>query len=371
MLAAPPSQYVIPDGLRLLATSRRVLDRVQTLALLYQLDGDHRYADRAWQELDAAAKFKDWNPRHFLDTAEMTHAFAIGYDWLYDYWTPEQRETLRAAMVEKGIQPALQIEKEQRWWAVAHHNWNQVCNGGIGLGALALADVEPQLAGDFLHRALQSIQLAMTEYGPDGAWAEGPGYWEYATTYNVVFLAALQTALDTDFGLAKIKGFSEAGTFPIYASGPTGLSFDYADAHAEIVRAPALFWLAREFNNPEYAWYQHRVAAGSPLDFIWFDPHLIHPPAATPPLDKYYRHSEVVTLRSAWNDTNALFVGFKAGDNQANHSHLDLGSFVLEAQGERWAVDSVPTITICPGISARPAIAGFITGSARKATTHS
>jgi hypothetical protein len=44
-------------------------------------------------------------------------------------------------------------------------------------------------------------------------------------------------------------------------------------------------------------------------------------------------------MRSAWNDPNATFVGFKAGDNKANHSHLDTGSFVLDALGYRWAVD--------------------------------
>src|SRR5262249_12393270 len=36
---------------------------------------------------------------------------------------------------------------------------------------------------------------------------------------------------------------------------------------------------------------------------------------------------------------HALFVGLKAGTNAANHSHLDLGSFVLDADGVRWAVD--------------------------------
>ena len=25
-----------------------------------------------------------WNPGHFLDTAEMMHAVAVGYDWLYN-----------------------------------------------------------------------------------------------------------------------------------------------------------------------------------------------------------------------------------------------------------------------------------------------
>jgi len=32
----------------------------------------------------AAARFGDWNPKHFLDVAEMTFALAIWYDWLFD-----------------------------------------------------------------------------------------------------------------------------------------------------------------------------------------------------------------------------------------------------------------------------------------------
>jgi hypothetical protein len=339
ILKDPPSKYEIPDGLRLLSTSRRVLQRVQTLGLLYRLEGDRRWAERAWQELEAAAAFQDWNPRHFLDTAEMTHAFALGYDWLHDAWTEAQRGTLRAAMIEKGLQPALKILEEDRGWARAHHNWNQVCNGGIGLGALALAEVEPELAGRILHRALISIQRAMTEYAPDGAWAEGPGYWNYATTYNVAILAALQTALGTDFRLKSIPGFSEAGLFPIYIAGPLDRTFNYADTGDGAPRAPHMFWLARQYNRPAYAWYQRQRAYPHPLDLLWFDPRGESPTPATLPLDKHFRGADVVTLRSAWAERDAVFVGFKAGDNKANHSNLDLGSFVLDALGARWAVD--------------------------------
>jgi hypothetical protein len=46
-----------------------------------------------------------------------------------------------------------------------------------------------------------------------------------------------------------------------------------------------------------------------------------------------------MTMRGAWNDPKAWFVGFKAGDNKANHSNLDLGSFVLDALGKRWVID--------------------------------
>ena len=55
ILAAPVSKYEKPDGKRLLSVSRRVLDRVRTLALVSRLEGDPRYAERAWKELEAAA----------------------------------------------------------------------------------------------------------------------------------------------------------------------------------------------------------------------------------------------------------------------------------------------------------------------------
>src|SRR6266566_5575950 len=158
MLTEPPSRYEIPDGLRLLATSRRVLHRVYTLALLWRLDGDNRCAERAWQELLAAANFKDWNPGHFLDTAEMTHAFAVGYDWLYDVLSPEDRSWIRAAIIEKGLDPALAVyEHPAGTWVTNRFNWNQVCNGGIALGALAIADDEPDKSRAVLRYALDSI----------------------------------------------------------------------------------------------------------------------------------------------------------------------------------------------------------------------
>jgi hypothetical protein len=52
-----------------------------------------------------------------------------------------------------------------------------------------------------------------------------------------------------------------------------------------------------------------------------------------------FKGVNVAFFHSAWEDPDAIFVGFKGGDNKANHSHLDLGTFVLDALGERWAFD--------------------------------
>src|SRR5205823_3703899 len=52
-----------------------------------------------------------------------------------------------------------------------------------------------------------------------------------------------------------------------------------------------------------------------------------------------FRGVNVACFRSAWDDPGAFYLAFKGGDNKANHAHLDLGTFVLDALGYRWACD--------------------------------
>ena len=245
--------------------------------------------------------------------------------------------------MDLGIDRALAVYDQGGWWTQSKYNWNQVCNGGIGIGALAVADEEPERAAKVLRHALKSFPLAMGSYAPDGGWAEGPGYWHYATRYTVYFLAALETALGTDFGLSGSKGFDRAGRFRVYSSGPTGKSFNYADASDAIGPASEMFWLARRFPEPVYAWQQHQLLAASeqadPLDLVWRQAESRSPRHAGWPLDAVFRGVEVAFLRSDWDSPGAIFVGVKGGDNKANHGQLDLGSFVLDAGGVRWALD--------------------------------
>jgi hypothetical protein len=339
LLAAPLAQHVIPDGKRLLATSRRTVDRTYTLALMYRLHGDRRHLDRLWREMEAVAAFPDFNPSHFLDTAEMAHALGIAYDWLYDAWTPQQRAVIRRAIVELGLKPGQAVYHGKGWWPSCDHNWNQVCNGGLTVGALAIADEDPALAGDILHRALGSLPLAMRSYAPDGAWGEGPGYWAYATDYNVLMLAGLRSALGTDFGLSEMKGFSEAGLFPLYMTGPTDRSFNFEDAKDHAPRSACLLWLAERFQQPVDAWFATERGKPTAAAMVWYRKPGQDPTAAKLPLDRYWRKVEVATFRGKWNDPKTVFVGIQAGSNRVNHNHLDLGSFVLDALGQRWAVD--------------------------------
>ena len=158
--AAPPVEFKL-IGPRLLDKSRAALGRIYTLAFLYRLNGEKQYLDRALLEMKAIAAFPNWNPSHFLDTAEMTHALAIGYDWLYPALSEEDRGWIREAIVQKGLEPALEFYENRRGWVNVTHNWNQVCNGGIALGALAVAEDEPARAEQIVRSAVASIPLAM------------------------------------------------------------------------------------------------------------------------------------------------------------------------------------------------------------------
>jgi hypothetical protein len=361
ILKAPPVERVL-IGPRLLDKSRTALYRITTLAGLYRLTGDRRYADRAKKELLAVAAFSDWHPPHFLDVAEMTNAVALGYDWLYDDLSPVERTTLRRAIVSKGLEPGLAIYAAKSGWHTATYNWNQVCNGGMTVGALAIADEEPDISAKVIAAGRESIPRAMAGFAPDGGWPEGPGYWNYATQYNVYYLAALRTALGTDFGFDKSPGFADTGNFRIQFEGSSGHVFNFADAGAEIGGAPQMFWLARTFNRPAYDAAERRDAAAKPSIFnlIWFNKQFSSPVAAAAlnqePASQWFKGVQVAFLRAGGavdggdrNGPAVTFVGFKGGNNKANHSHLDLGTFVLDAMGQRWAISMGPDNYNLPG----------------------
>jgi hypothetical protein len=353
LLAQPVSERVLV-GPRLLWTSRQVLNRVATLGGLYRLTGDRRYADRCREEMLAAARFKDWNPSHFLDVAEMTNALGIGYDWIYGVLTEAERKEIREAIVNKGLNEGLKVYATGTGWPKRTNNWNQVCNGGLGVGALAVADAEPEVARKVLEAGRASLPLAMAQFAPDGGCVEGPGYWAYATEYTAYYLAALKTALGTDFGFLSAPGFAETGTYRMESIGPTGKTFNYADAHDGVSPAAQMFWLARAFGRPAYAAHERElvrrgiVRGIGPFHLMWYDPEGTDEDVARVPAGAMYKRINVAFLRTGW-DASAGFVGFKGGDNAASHAHLDLGEFVYDAGGVRWAMDLGPDDYNLPG----------------------
>lgn len=344
LLEQPPVKYEI-IGPRLLTQSRNCVERVYVFSALARLLAPpERWIEGVRANLQAAAAFPDWNPSHFLDVAEMTHAFAIAYDWLFDHWSEAEKRMIREAIVTKGLKPAIERfyrggkDGAMTGWATRENNWNQVCNGGMILGALAIAEDEPALAEEVLGYALQSLPVAMREFAPDGGWYEGVGYWAYTLRYTVPLIAALESALGKRFGLDEFAGFSQTGDFYLHAHGPTGLAFNFSDCSRQEARGfPWLHWMARRFERPVWHWAAaHGDQGRHPLSLLWGVPEVQTPAALRTQRDAVFLGMNAAMMRSSWEDPLASYVGFYAGHNGVSHSQLEMGSFVFDALGQRW-----------------------------------
>lgn len=340
LLSVPPVELRFePRRPVLLPTSREMLKRVETLGVAWLLTRDDRYAERIGVDLRQVCTFDSWNPAHFLDVAEMAMAVALAHDWCHAALSDADRRLARIALAEKALKPGLAEFRRRAFWTRATHNWALVCAGGLIAAAISIAEHEPELAASILESAIATARPAFASYGPDGGWDEGPSYWDYATQYAVFLVAALESGFGDDFGLARTPGFAEAGRFRLHMEGPSGKLFNFADGGESVRPTPALMWLARRFDRPLDAWIAGRADRPSGTGVLWFHPRRQTPESLGEPRLARFRRVEAASLLSAWSARDAWFVAMKAGDNAANHAHLDIGNFVFEAGGERFAID--------------------------------
>ncbi|MCC7336700.1 MAG: heparinase II/III family protein [Pirellulaceae bacterium] len=345
------------EGRRLLRESRRCLERLLNLSMAYQLTGETKYVERGRQEMLAVAALSDWNPSHFLDVAEMTLAMAIGYDWMFDALDQTSRDTIREAIKHKGV--SLPFETKHNKWVTASNNWGQVCHCGLTAGALAIFEDEPELAAKTVFNAIQNVPRSMKAFAPKGSYPEGPGYWAYGTGFNVVLLATLDSVLGSDFGLSEAQGFDQTGQYPSLMTGPSGDAFNYADGGASRGPEPTLYWFAQRYGRSDWLlgedarlraeidrFKPNDAGAGGnrllPLALLWINgsENELQEADIKMPLNWQSESSTPVAVhRSSWTDPNATFVGLKAGSPSAPHGQMDIGSFVLDADGVRWAID--------------------------------
>ncbi len=352
LLSTPPLERTIV-GRRLLGVSRSLLRRTMTLAYAWQSTGEREFAERAEKEMLTAAAFSDWNPSHFLDVGEAATALALGYDWTFDALPEASRATIRRALVEKALRPGLDPAAAHNWWHRADNNWSQVCFGGLTLAALTVAEEEPELARDLLAKARAGIRHGLTPYAPDGVYPEGPSYWVYGTTYQAVMIAALETALGTDWELSASEGFlPSAGAF-LQTIGPTGAFYNHGDGGERAGHQAVVYWFARKIGDPGLALFNLRELAGEeltqpsdrrswffPLTAVWWPEGAVGETAPKLPLRYAGRGmNPIVAFRESWTDRNSLYLAFKGGAAELNHAHMDAGSFVLERDGVRWAID--------------------------------
>ena len=249
-----------------------------------------------------------------------------------------------------GLQPGLEVftsAASYGWWSNnITGNWNCVCNSGLTMASLAIlgddtTGIASQILGYTVDNAKENCAFAVVD---DGTWTETANYWYFGTTAHSEMASSLLTATGSDYGLLDVNtNFFLTGQYHMYVFGCTSL-FNYGDTgpNKYSTTANAMFLYADHYNQPLYALFQREQAdAAEPWSMFWYNATVSGAFWDGLPLDYFFNNGtdQWASMRSSWTDQHGLYVAIKAGtlQNHQTHNDMDVGDFVLDSLGTRWA----------------------------------
>lgn len=354
MVVLPQLTYDLNKYGNILYTSRAYVTRLGTLSLAYRLYGEQKYLDAVNKTLLWICDYKDWDPKHFLDTAEMTTAVAIAYDWLFDALPESTRQKVKESIYKNAISIVLrEYEKGGPGsWAKRETNWNVVCNTGMTLGALAVAEDYPKETATILENAARYMPNCLKHFSPDGVCYESLTYWGYTTSYLALYLKTVEQNGGDQAGIGQLPGISKTALYFKRTLTPSGQQFNFGNTTiGEALNTPSFFFFSKYYRLPEVAeWFRTEInqsiqekKALHPLFFLtlpWFDTKSPAKSENIPPLEVYHNNiNDLVVLNGNRKEKGSVFLVAKGGLPNQAHQQMDCGTFIIESDSVCWTED--------------------------------
>ena len=341
------------NATRVLEEARKAVEEIFFLAYAYRMTEETRYLTQAEKVINDVCNWDNWIT-YSLDTSEMTFAVAIGYDWLYNDLTAATRQKAREKILNFGFK----TQKTKSFWN-STSNWNQVCIGALACSALAIygdGTNEMNSEAEFvLNNVIAKNPNSLNTY-MDGIYPEGPMYWSYGTTYQVLMLSALEGVFGQNHEginrLTNTPGFLKSAEYMQYVTGPSSLYFNYSDSTARRIPLPATLWMAKKANKPEWLTEEKKLMQNGtyasnfgsrymlPLALIYgLDIPLGDLPDPQEKLWSGNGTNPLALVRTEWQGSLGKYMGIKGGTPTYSHGQMDGGFFVYDSQGVRWGMD--------------------------------
>ena len=152
-------------------------------------------------------------------------------------------------------------------------------------------------------------------------------------------------------GLAASPGFLKTAGFLQHMLAPSNICYNWGDCGASGSLKSAMFWFAERNNDPSVLWSENKFLEADDYSIFTRDQFLpalmiwgkdIPMEQIEAPASKVWMgqgKNPICLMRTSWTDPDAIYLGFKAGSPSVNHGHMDIGSFMMEADGIRWVSD--------------------------------
>jgi hypothetical protein len=263
---------------------------------------------------------------------------------LGDTLDAEVRARVRQEIERRVFDPYLRLCRSI-WWYNGHLNWNGVCNSSVA-AAFLLLEPEPGRRARALQLALAGLRVFLaTAFERDGSSTEGVGYWHYGLINFVALSEMLRARTAGAIDLLSLNHLRNIAAFPskMLLSGSSYATFSDCD---ETIRfEPGIIARLAERTGETSLWGLLPPSISSernrwfPMhlrDMLWWDGQY-HQPG--PVDDAYLPLGGLARLTARTPQDCTIVVAVKAGHNDENHNHNDVGSFILHADGETLLTD--------------------------------
>ena len=351
---------------------------LQEMAYAYVLTEDTKYLELCYEVALWLGNWIHWGPGHFLNCADSASDFAVYYDWTYQGYIKLAQEKKRIDGGDYDVKVLAEILARQGVHEGYHsttcghgkgecehlspvvgagghsysertNNWAAVCVGGMTMASLAIFD--GNAGEEYLNEAKYIVgenlrtllALGMDLYAPDGAYIEGPGYWNYGTNTFFRMCMALDTAAGGNYGLMDCWGIDTTCYYACHTEDNNSNLFNYHDGNVGSQDTSYFFYVAEYFNDAtlyevRYNQINSGVKSGNILDMIYYPDSVDFSHTEGIQYDYYAEGIDLFATRSSW-EKDALFASIIGGKNQVSHGQMDAGDFVYHNGGVVWIYD--------------------------------
>lgn len=351
--AAAPAASALTVKAAVGREGQRLAEQLESMALVYQVEGDEAAGRRAVGVFEDAALGVDAVEFHravdsdFFATEHWPKAFAHAWDWLQPLLTDGQRARLLVAL--EAWSAALFQHTESWWWRDAGYNCGAIPVGaqGILLCAIRGESRHPQ----YQHWLSECFRKISRNYFPEtwrasGICNEGPGYAHYHKN-PTMFAEAMRRLggpdIIADTGAVNAMHYLRHQWMPQGGCGPVGDNTEYGRR----VFQPVYLFGIRELRDKAGLWTWEKYAdldRINPMEVFLYWPDGLEP--ASPgtldlPTSHYFEidanRAGYLFARNRWDDERANWFVFTTRHDNANHTHYDMNSFLFTAFGEQFA----------------------------------
>lgn len=331
----------------------RTMEVLEEAVIAECIENQGRFIPQINEHLNAIMEMKSWlHPNHDDDNNGVLEGKRVSIDLgarkfasvimlaevlLEDRLTEDMKDKIRGQIewriTDSYFKSCRGEDRRGNSWIWGTSNWNAVCTGGTVFATLTASE-DPEVRLAVVGSAINSMANYLSGFGEDGYCSEGIGYWNYGFG-NYLYLA--QTIYDYTDGAIDLFRFDnpdkmrrvgnfpanfeiQQDIYPCFADGGARIGSG-SDNYAYILSAKNYGARKPSYSRPEGMTMQLQE---------WADPvYYVDPDVADVVLPEYTFFDKFGIVISRGGQAVPFSIAIKAGHNDENHNHMDVGSYVM------------------------------------------